>query len=240
MIDVDLFRNGSFSGAVAVNFISVFAMSGVLFFFSQYLQLARGLEPLSAGLAQLPVAVASIFAVACVGFLAARLGRGRAIAFALALGAAGLVAVAVMEGSTHLSWLLVALVPLGLGIGISETLSVDAVVSSVPQEKSGAASSISETAYELGTAMGIAVLGSVLTVMYRFALPADVPDAAQDSLASAAAELREGAALDAAREAFVHSMQVTTLIAAGVMVAGAVVALRLIPNARPVAAANVD
>lgn len=240
MIDVDLFRNGSFSGAVAVNFISVFAMSGVLFFFSQYLQLARGLNPLSAGLAQLPVAVASIFAVACVGFLAARLGRGRAIAFALALGAAGLVAVAVMEGSTHLSWLLVALVPLGLGIGISETLSVDAVVSSVPQEKSGAASSISETAYELGTAMGIAVLGSVLTVMYRFALPADVPDAAQDSLASAAAELREGAALDAAREAFVHSMQVTTLIAAGVMVAGAVVALRLIPNARPVAAANVD
>ncbi|HJB64390.1 MAG TPA: MFS transporter [Candidatus Microbacterium pullistercoris] len=232
MIDIDLFRNRSFSGAVAVNFISVFAMSGVLFFFSQYLQLARGLGALDAGLAQLPAAVASMIAVTAVGFLLARLGRGRAIALALAIGATGLLAVGLVEGSEHLVWVLVAMVPLGFGIGISETLSVDAVVSAVPAEKAGAASSISETAYELGVAMGIAILGSVVTAIYRFALPHGAPEAARDSLATAAAALPDGAALDSAREAFVTAMQATTLIAAAVMLAGAVVAFFLIPSTR--------
>ena len=232
MIDVELFRNRSFSGAVAVNFISVFAMSGVLFFFSQYLQLARGLGALDAGLAQLPAAVASIVAITAVGFLLAKLGRGRAIALALLIGAVGLLIVGLVEGSEHLAWVLIAMVPLGFGIGISETLSVDAVVSAVPQEKAGAASSISETAYELGAAMGIAVLGSVATAIYRFALPAGSPEAARDSLAAAASSLPDGAALEAAREAFVTAMQSTTLIAAGVMLAGAAVAFFLIPSVR--------
>ncbi|MGO1236011.1 MFS transporter [Microbacterium gubbeenense] len=232
MIDVELFRNRSFSGAVAVNFISVFAMSGVLFFFSQYLQLARGLGALDAGLAQLPAAIASMLAITAVGFLLAKLGRGRAIALALTIGAVGLLVVGLVEGSEHLSLVLIAMVPLGFGIGISETLSVDAVVSAVPQEKAGAASSISETAYELGAAMGIAVLGSVVTAIYRFGLPAGSPEAARDSLATAVAALPEGHALDAAREAFVVAMQSTTLIAAGVMLAGAAVAFFLIPSVR--------
>jgi DHA2 family multidrug resistance protein-like MFS transporter len=161
MIDVDLFRNGAFSGAVSVNFISVFAMSGTLFFFSQYLQLARSLGPLDAGLAQLPAALSSMAAITVVGVLLRRLGRGRAIALALAIGAFGLVLLGVLESADNVIWVLLALVPLGLGIGVSETLSVDAVVSSVPSEKSGAASSISETAYELGAALGIAILGSL-------------------------------------------------------------------------------
>lgn len=243
MIDVELFRSGAFSGAVLVNFISIFAMSGVLFFFSQYLQLARDLSPLQAGLAQLPVAIAAMAAIAVVGFLLARLGRGRAIALALAVGAAGLVFVALVEGSDQLVWLLIALVPLGLGIGVSETLSVDAVVSSVPQHKSGAASSISETAYELGAAMGIAILGSVMTMLYRANLVvpegAEGAEAAHDSLASASAALEPGSALlAAAHDAFVTAMQSTTLIAAGIMVVGAVVAFRLIPNAKQAVAAH--
>lgn len=235
MIDVELFRNRSFAGAVAVNFISVFAMSGVLFFFSQYLQLARGLGALDAGLAQLPAALAAMLAITAVGFLLAKLGRGRAIALALLIGAVGLLVVGLVEGSAHLSLVLIAMVPLGFGIGISETLSVDAVVSAVPQEKAGAASSISETAYELGAAMGIAVLGSVVTAVYRLALPSGSPDAARDSLATAASSLPDGAALEAAREAFVTAMQSTTLIAAGVMLAGAAVAFFLIPSVRSVA-----
>ena len=233
MIDIELFRNRSFSGAaVAVNFISVFAMSGVLFFFSQYLQLARGLGALEAGLAQLPAALAAMLAITAVGFLLAKLGRGRAIALALLIGAVGLVVVGLVEGSEHLALVLIAMVPLGFGIGISETLSVDAVVSAVPQEKAGAASSISETAYELGAAMGIAVLGSVVTATYRLALPAGSSEAARDSLATAVAALPEGHALETAREAFVVAMQSTTLLAAGVMLAGAAVAFFLIPSVR--------
>jgi DHA2 family multidrug resistance protein-like MFS transporter len=237
MIDVDLFRNGAFSGAVSVNFISVFAMSGTLFFFSQYLQLARSLGPLDAGLAQLPAALSSMAAITVVGVLLRRLGRGRAIALALAIGAFGLVLLGVLESADNVIWVLLALVPLGLGIGVSETLSVDAVVSSVPSEKSGAASSISETAYELGAALGIAILGSLMTVFYRghLVLPAGSggEDAARDSLARAAAELDPAhPALAAAHDAFVAAMQTTTFIDAGVMALGALVAWRLIPNSR--------
>jgi MFS transporter, DHA2 family, multidrug resistance protein len=245
MIDVDLFRNPAFSGAVLVNFISVFALSGVLFFFSQYLQLARELSPLQAGLAQLPAALAAMAAVTVVGFLLTRLGRGRAIAIALVVGAAGLGLLAVLENSEQLIWVLLALVPLGLGIGVAETLSVDAVVSAVPPAKAGAAASVSETAYELGVALGIAILGSVITVLYRVGLdlPADTTGEAvtraEDSLASATAVLEPGsAALEAAQEAFVHAMQATTLVAGAVMAVAAVVALRLIPNTKDAAPAE--
>lgn len=237
MIDVDLFRVPAFSGAVLVNFISVFALSGVLFFFSQYLQLARGLSPLQAGLAQLPAALSAMAAVVVVGFLLTRLGRGRAIAVALITGAVGLGLLAALESNEQLAWILLAVVPLGLGIGVAETLSVDAVVSAVKPTKAGAAASVAETAYELGIALGIAILGSLMTVFYRggLDLPAEVPDRvaaqAEDSLASATAVLEPGSsALEAAQHAFVGAMQSTTLIAGAVMVVAAIVAFTLIPN----------
>ncbi|MGO2536711.1 MFS transporter [Brachybacterium tyrofermentans] len=245
MIDVDLFRVPAFSGAVLVNFISVFALSGVLFFFSQYLQLARGLSPLEAGLAQLPAALSAMSAVAVVGFLLTRLGRGRAIAVALVTGAIGLVLLAALESSPNLAWLLLAVVPLGLGIGVAETLSVDAVVSAVKPAKAGAAASVSETAYELGVALGIAILGSLMSVFYRsnLELPTEVPgevaSRAQDSLASATAVLEPASsALDAAQHAFVSAMQSTTLIAGVVMVLAAAVAFFLIPNTKDAVATD--
>ena len=239
MIDVELFRNPAFSGAVLVNFTSVFALSGVLFFFSQYLQLARQLSPFDAGIAQLPAALSARAAVLLGGTLLTRRGRGRAIALALLTGALGLGLLALLESSEQLIWVLLALVPLGLGIGISETLSVDAVVSAVPPAKAGAASSVSETAYELGVALGIAVLGSLMTLLYRLRLdlPSDLagPAAAraEDSLASATSALQgQAEALVAAEHAFVSAMQLTTLVAGGVMVVGAGIALTLIPSTR--------
>ncbi|WP_018119075.1 MFS transporter [Corynebacterium mastitidis] len=244
MIEIALFANPAFSGAVLVNLISVFALSGALFFFSQYLQLARGLSPFQAGLAELPVALASMAAAAVVGVLLARLGRGRAIAASLLAGALGLALIAAVEGNENLAWVVLATVPLGLGVGVAETLSVDAVVSAVPQDKAGAASSISETAYELGVALGIAVLGSLITVLYRLRL--DLPEGtdpgaaerSRDSLASAAAALDPaGGAWATAREAFVSAMQSTTLVAAAVMLGAAAVAYRLIPNHRDAAPA---
>jgi len=233
LIDVTLFQNASFSGAVIVNFVSVFALSGVLFFFSQYLQLARGLGTLAAGLSELPAAAASLLAVFAVGILLGRLGRGRAIALALAISAVGLAAAGILLDAVHLSFVLAALVPLGFGIGVSQTLSVDAVVSAAPPEKSGAASSISETAYELGAAMGIALLGSIMTAVYRFALPDGASATVHDSLASASTELAAGSPmLAAAQESFVVAMQSTAIIAAVVLAAGAVVAYALIPSDR--------
>lgn len=238
MIDFSLFRNASFSGAILVNFISVFALTGSLFFFSQYLQLARGLSPLQAGLAELPVAIAGMLAIATVGFMLSRFGLGRAIGISMVVASIGLALLGALEPGP-LVWVILSLVPLGIGIGIAETLSVDAVVSAVPPEKSGAASSIAETAYELGVALGIALLGSVMTILYRLhlVLPEDVDPlaetAAEESLAAATVTLPPGSAeLASAREAFVTAMQTTTFLASGLVLLAALVAFKLIPSIR--------
>ncbi len=239
LIDVSLFANKAFSGAVLANVVAIFALTGLLFFFSQYLQLVRGLGPLSAGLVELPTTIASILVVAVVGVLVARLGTGRAVAAGLLFGALGLALIAAAEGADHHLWLVLALLPLGLGVGVAMTLTVDAVVSAVPTHRAGAASAIAETAYELGGALGIALLGSGVTLFYRASLdlPVDVPDpvraAVEDSLASAVNSVGPDSALGhAAREAFTAAMQVTSLVAAGITVIAALIAWRTIPSGR--------
>jgi DHA2 family multidrug resistance protein-like MFS transporter len=236
MLDVDLFRSGAFSGAVAANVIAIFALTGLLFFFSQYLQLARGNSPLRAGLAELPATIASIAVVAFIGVTTARLGRGRSIALGLALAGAGLALVAAAARGPYV-WLGLALVPIGLGIGLAMTLTGDAIVSAAPPRKAGAVSAITETANELGVVLGIAVLGSLVSLVYRgtLTLPAGLPaeDAAlaRDSLGPALRVLPPEAAAGA-RDAFVAGMQASSLVAAAATFGAAVLAWVLIPSPR--------
>ncbi|MET7418988.1 MFS transporter [Dactylosporangium sp. NPDC005555] len=236
MLDVELFRSAAFSGAVAANVIAIFALTGLLFFFSQYLQFARGHSPLQAGLAELPATLASIVVVAIIALAVARLGRGRAIALGLGLAAAGLAAVAGAAHGPYL-WLGLALVPIGLGIGLAMTLTGDAIISAAPPRKAGSVSAITETANELGVVLGIAVLGSLLSLVYRnnVSVPAGLPatDAARvrDSLGPALQVLQPEAAAGA-RDAFITGMQVTSLVAAALTLAAAVLAWTLIPSPR--------
>ncbi|MEU5943400.1 MFS transporter [Micromonospora sp. NPDC047548] len=239
LIDVTLFRRPAFSGAVTTNFIAIFAFSGLLFFFSQYLQLVRGYSPLRAGLGELPATIASIVVVGIASLAVSRYGRGRALAAGLALTSLGLALLALVAGADNYGWLALALVPVGLGVGLALTLTTDAVVSSVPSKRAGAASAISETAYELGVALGIALLGTMLTIVYRgnivlpTGVPADTEAAVRDSLASAAAALPpDSELLVAAREAFVHAMQAVSIAAAVIVVVSAVVAWRVVPSDR--------
>ncbi|MEV0049011.1 MFS transporter [Saccharopolyspora shandongensis] len=237
LIDVALFARPAFSGSVLACFLAVFALVGLLFFFSQYLQLVRGFSPLQAGLGELPTTLSAIAVVAVVGRVTRRLGVGRAIAASLLLVSAGLVGVAVAEGLPGYVWLALALVAVGLGVGLVQTVATDAVVSSVPPRKAGAASAVAETAFELSAAMGIAILGSIVSLVYRagMTLPAELDplqrEAVTDSLASATAALPpDSPVLDAARHAFTEAMQTTSLIAAAITLAAAVVAWRTIPS----------
>ncbi|MFI5585799.1 MFS transporter [Amycolatopsis sp. NPDC051758] len=233
LIDVTLFRNGAFSGAVLASFVAVFALMGLLFFFSQYLQLVRGFSPLQAGFAEMPATLASIVVVAAVGVVVGRLGRGRAVAAALAVAALGLALVAIAEQATQYWWLGLTLVPVGLGVGLALTLTVDSVLSAVPRDKAGSASAISETAYELGAALGIALLGSLVTLVYRANLPAAAPGEVRDSLAGAVNVLDSASELaHTAREAFTGAMQVTSLAAAAVTAVAAVIAWATIPSGK--------
>ncbi|SDK07455.1 MFS transporter, DHA2 family, multidrug resistance protein [Lentzea albidocapillata subsp. violacea] len=164
MIDVALFRQPAFSGAVGSSMIAIFALTGLVFFLSQYFQNVLGYSPLEAGLRELPLGVAAVLVVVVIGPLVRLLGSGRAIALGLLASAGGLTIVGFSAGYGAIA---VALVMLGAGVGLALTLTTDAVVSAVPADKAGAASAVSETAYELGAALGIAVLGTVLSAWAR-------------------------------------------------------------------------
>ncbi|HWH26998.1 MAG TPA: MFS transporter [Pseudolysinimonas sp.] len=239
LIDLALFRIPAFSGAVAANTLAIFGFVGMLFFFSQYLQLVRGLSPLQAGLAELPSALASLAVIGIVSNVVARIGRGLAVGVGLAVCGAGSVLLAFAEGQSDLIWIILSLCVLAIGAGLAMTVSVDAVLSAVEKERSGAASAISETAYELGVALGIALLGSVLTAVYRVSL--HLPESLTPTVA---ADVRESlgsavhvagdnpAVVDAAQEAFVVSIQTASFVAAAIMFVAAFIAARVIPAER--------
>jgi len=241
MIDIALFRSRAFSGAVMANTVSIFAFVGLLFFFSQYLQLVRGLGPLQAGLVELSATIASVLVIAFAGYALGRMGRGRAIAAGLALGAVGLVVLAVAEGATGMGGIIIGFAIVGFGAGLAMTLTTDAVVSAAPPERAGAASSIAETAYELGAALGIAILGSVQVALYRGNLP-QIADPGQEaivheSLATAmfSLDLADPSAMKLiadAQHAFTSGMQWTSIIAALLLAVAAVIAWKAIPSAK--------
>jgi len=150
------------------------------------------------------------------------------------LGSVGLVVLAFAESATGLAGIVVAFALVGFGIGLSMTLNTDAIVGAVPTERAGAASSIAETAYELGTALGIALLGSVHTALYRAALPSGTDPVIRDSLASAVSLLDPAdPALTGAKHAFTTAMQWTSAIAAVLLAATAVLAWFTIPRTAP-------
>lgn len=241
LIDLSLFKYRAFSGAVAADTLSIFGFIGLLFFFSQYLQLVRGLGPLEAGLTEISATIAAMIIIPLAGFVLGRMGRGRAIALGLGVAALGLVILAISESLPGLVGIIIAFAILGFGTGLAMTLSTDAVVSAAPKERAGAASSIAETAYELGAALGIAILGSVQTAIYRAALPPIQDDAlrssAEESLATALTQIDPGAAgaadlISQAQHAFTIGMQWTSAIAAVLLVVAAIVAWRVIPSTR--------
>ncbi|MGS0560551.1 MFS transporter [Microbacterium aurugineum] len=240
MLDMALFRRGSFSGAILVNLLSVVALVGFLYFVSQHLQLVLGLSPMMAGIALVPGMLAMIVAGLSVVPVSRRVPPHIVVPAGLAFSVAGYLIVAFTTHEHGVLPLVVAFVVLGIGIGAAETISNELILSSAPAAKAGAASAVSETAYELGAVLGTAVLGGIITAFYRGALvlpaglPADVAHAAEETLAGAYTAAQElpaqlGTALwDAAADAFGSGVTVTSLIGAGlVVVAGVIAAVTL-------------
>ncbi|ALX66853.1 MFS transporter [Microbacterium sp. XT11] len=240
MLDMALFRLGSFSGAILVNLLSVVALVGFLYFVSQHVQLVLGLSPMEAGFALVPGMAAMIVSGLLVVPVSRRVRPSLLIPGALVFSVAGYLLVAFTTSDHGVVPLILAFVVLGIGIGAAETISNELILSSAPAEKAGAASAVSETAYELGAVLGTAILGGIITAFYRGALvlPPGLPDGvaatARETLAgayTAAAELpaRQGDALwEAAAAAFGSGVMVTSMIGAAlVVVAGAIAAVTL-------------
>ncbi|MYV91661.1 MFS transporter, partial [Streptomyces sp. SID1034] len=218
LLDIRLFHHRGFSGAVLADLLTILGLSGLVFFLSQFLQLVQGRSPLQAGLIELPAAVGAVGAGLAAGTIARRASVRSAVAGGLAAVGVSLAACVLLGAETRVVSLGVALFVGGLGAGLAFTVTADVILSSVPKEQAGAASAVSETAYELGAALGIALLGSVVTGIYRgfevpAGVPADVAAEAHDSLGGAveaSAKLpadQADALLSAARDTFTQGFQ---------------------------------
>jgi MFS transporter, DHA2 family, multidrug resistance protein len=242
MIDLDLFRRRAFSLALGANTLAFAVLFGLEVFVAQYFQLVLGYSPLEAGLWSVPGAAAFVVGSQLTPPLAARVRPPLAMLGGIVVAIVG-VALLTQAGAADGPGLLVAAtVILGLGLAPLFTLAADLAIGSAPPERAGAASGISETSSELGGALGLAILGTVGTAVYRGqtadALPAEVPaDAAttaSDTLGGAVAvadRLPRALAADVlepAREAFTQGLQVAATVSGALVIAAAVMVARLL------------
>ncbi|MEU9191199.1 DHA2 family efflux MFS transporter permease subunit [Streptomyces sp. NPDC048484] len=226
LIDVRLFRNRAFSGAVSANTIGLFAFIGFSLLLSQYLQLVHGWSPLKAGLALLPPNILAIALSPALGFIVPKVGRARVISMGLALGAVAMLLYTRTDVDSSYVVILIPTLVQALGAMSIFAVTADIIVNSVPKEKSGAGSAIATTAAELGGAVGMAVLGSALNLVYRRSvdlppgLPEKVAEQAGDNLGAAlasSAELPSDQAQQvalAAKQAFMDGMHTAVLASA--------------------------
>jgi len=242
MIDVRLFRIPAFAGSLAINFISIFVAVGYFLFVAQYLQLILGLSPLQAGLWSVPSALGFVAGSQLAPRIARSFRPAHVIGAGLAMSAIGLAVLTQVGTTGGLVPLVAASVIISLGLAPVLTLTTDLIVGSAPPERAGAASGISETAAELGGALGISILGSIGVAIYRgelaSGLPAAVPTEsaaiARDTLGGAVAVAQRlpdalgAAVLDVARDAFLAGMHLTSAIAAVIAVVVALLAVVLL------------
>ncbi|MBG6106925.1 MFS transporter [Frigoribacterium sp. CG_9.8] len=193
LLDLELFAHGPFAGSVLANFLSVFSLVGFLFFISQHLQLVLGLEPLAAGLLLVPGAVVGIVAGLLAAVAVRRLARRAVIIIGLLTTTAGFVMIILLRNDLSALSVAIAFSVLSIGISTAETISNDTILGSVPPEKAGAASGISETAYELGAVLGTAVLGAILSAFYRANVVVPMLPSSADAAATGARETLGGA-----------------------------------------------
>jgi len=200
LIDFSLFANPRFSSGVATALVASGALIGVELVFSQRLQLVLGHSPLQAGLLILPIPVAAFFSGPLTGLALPRLGSTQVLWSSLLL--TGLALAAYLLSHSGPVWLwLSALSVMGFGVGASMTAASSVIMLSAPEDRAGMAASIEEVSYELGGALGIAILGSMMSALYTRAmiLPAGAAPEAADSLDEALV-LAEGMATVQATE----------------------------------------
>jgi EmrB/QacA subfamily drug resistance transporter len=241
-LDVTLFRNPAFSAAVSAVGLVFFAMMGTFFFSVFYLQLVRGYTPLEAGLMLLPFAVAQLLLAPRSAAFVHRFGPKAVCATGLSLVTVSLVGMVFMEADTPL-WILGVLFFIqGAGMANVMPPATESVMSTLPREKAGVGSAVSNTVRQLGGSLGVAVLGSVLAASYRGSmestvagLPEAVRHKAGESIAGtygvAEALGADGRSLiGPANEAFVHAMHLAAGVAAAFAVFATIVVLVWLPR----------
>jgi MFS transporter, DHA2 family, multidrug resistance protein len=250
LLDVGLFADRTFRAALGVLMVGMATLAGTYLFVTQYLQLVAGLSPLQAGTWMVPAAVGEIIGALLAPVIARRVPPAYVVGAGLTISAAGYLVLTQVDATTGLAVLMAGTVVAFIGSAPMMALSMDLIVASAPQEKSGQAAAMSETSGELGVSIGIAVLGSVGTAVYRNhvagSLPAGLPPeaaaATADGLPAAVAAAEQlpdqlsAALLEPARAAFTSGLNAAAALTAALTLTLAVVAVTVLRHVRPVGA----
>ncbi|NEE37542.1 MFS transporter, partial [Streptomyces sp. SID7982] len=241
LIDVAMFARPAFSTAVGCIVLAMLALVGLQLIAVQYLQLVLGLTPLETGLRLLPLTFAAMAAGATGSYTLRRFGPRRMVGWGFVLTASSVLVLTAMGQHDRPALLTTAFVLLGFGLQTTLFGAYESMLSDAPPERAGGAAAIGETSYQLGAGLGIALLGSVMNAAYAPGLaslgekgvPARAGAEASHSLGEAyqvAAQLGGpmGDLLrSTARHAFIDGLHITLFVSAGLLLLGALAALRL-------------
>ena len=218
MFDLGVARNPAFRGAALAAAVTMFTMAGLLFMITQQFQLVDGFGVLLAGVAVLPMAGGALVASLLVPLLVKRLEVRTVVLLGLALMGAAAAAYGLAQPIRGYLPSLIVLILLGMGNGGVMVVSNDLLMSSGPKSRSGLISSMNDTVQEVGTALGIAVLGAVLASQYAVSLRHSMPGVADGTFTATLSDAGTDASVrDAALEAFGDASRMAGLTAAGVV-----------------------
>ncbi|WP_330233710.1 MFS transporter [Nocardia sp. NBC_00508] len=233
MVPLDLFRNRDFSGgSLSLTLVQV-ANGGLLLVLTQYLQFVLGYSPTKAGSAFIPMMIASIVCNALGAGLGGKVGNRTLAVTGMLVSAVGLGLLAGLSAHSDFGMLALALVVLGAGAGLAQPAAIAALMGAVPQEQAGVGSALNDTIQQAGAALGIAVLGSILSSTFTAGMPDSAAEPAKRSITDAlalAARTGDTELLATARDAFSTAMSTSFLAGGAGILAAAIVALFIMRN----------
>jgi MFS transporter, DHA2 family, multidrug resistance protein len=243
LVDLELFRSRGFTWGSILSTIASFGMFGLLFSLPQFFQTIGGHDALGSGLRLLPVIGGLMVGARIADKLVPRLGAKVVVALGLLLIAAGLFTGAATGPDTGYGYVAIWVTLAGIGLGFTMPPSMNAALGALSAERSGVGSGLMQAMRQVGSSIGVAVLGAVLNAGYRHQvdvsqLPAQAAGAVKDSTSAGVAvagKLGDPGLLESVRSAFTHGMDLSLMVAAGIALVGAVLALIYLP-ARPPAA----
>ncbi|WP_116998857.1 MFS transporter [Desertimonas flava] len=248
MVDFELFRNRAFSGASFGIAVSYLVMFGMMFLLTQYLQMVLGYSPFGAGLLMLPMSLTMMVLAPQAAKVVARHGVARVVPVGMSLVAAGLVALSFLDTDSPGPAVYLALGPMIVGLSSTTPALTATIMSAVPRERAGVGSAMNDTTRELGGALGVAVLGSLVTTRFHQGVAGPLeslpPATAAEVDSGLAGALRAADSLPGeasrelsrqARESFTAGLGTAALVAAGLVVLAALILRSVLATKAPLA-----
>ena len=248
LVDLTIFRSARLSWATVTFIVVGFALTGVMFIISPFLQVVQGNDAQSTGLRLLPLVLAMMIGAVASDWLNKRLGTKIMASTGLLVGGGAMVVLSRVTVDSGYNLVAVGLALMGIGVVLAMIPSLDAILGALPEGETGSGSALTRTLQNVAASLGVAIMGSILNGAYQdhvagklVGLPARVQSAVESSVAVAAAVAHQlpaplgATVLRAAQDAYVQGMSEVLMVSAGVMAVGAVLMALFLPAraARP-------